>query len=144
MTNRQVHILLVEDDEVDVDFLRRAFVKANIANKVTVARDGYEALEILKGEGGHLRLPRPYIILLDINMPRMNGLEFLRALRQDAELGSSVVFMLTTSSAQKDMLAAYDEHVAGYFLKQNIATEFFALPNLLANYWRVVEFPVSR
>jgi CheY-like chemotaxis protein len=144
MPDKQVQILLVEDDEVDVDFLLRAFVKANIANKITVARDGYEALEILNGKGGHQRLPRPYIILLDINMPRMNGLEFLHVLRQDAELGSSVVFMLTTSNAQKDMLAAYDEHVAGYFLKQNIGTEFLALPNLLANYWRVVEFPVSR
>ncbi len=144
MPDKQVQILLVEDDEVDVDFLLRAFAKANIANKITVARDGYEALEILNGEGGHQRLPRPYIILLDINMPRMNGLEFLHVLRQDAELGSSVVFMLTTSSAHKDMLAAYDEHVAGYILKQNVGAEFLALPNLLANYWRVVEFPVSR
>lgn len=144
MPDKQVQILLVEDDEVDVDFLLRAFAKANIANEITVARDGYEALEILNGEGGHQRLPRPYIILLDINMPRMNGLEFLHVLRQDAELASSVVFMLTTSSTQQDMLAAYDEHVAGYILKQNVGTEFLTLPNLLANYWRVVEFPVSR
>jgi CheY-like chemotaxis protein len=143
MTNKQVHVLLVEDDEVDTYAVQRAFAAAKISNEITVARDGYEALSILCGHEGYERLPRPYIILLDINMPRMNGIEFLRALRRDSELESSVVFMLTTSAAQEDMMAAYKEKVAGYFLKQNVGDEFLALPELFKSYWKVVEFPTK-
>lgn len=141
MPNRQVHVLLVEDDEIDTYAVQRAFAAAKITNEITVARDGYEALNILCGHNGYKRLPRPYIILLDLNMPRMNGIEFLHALRRDSELKSSVVFMLTTSSTQEDMSAAYNEQVAGYFLKQNVGHEFLALPQLFENYWKVVEFP---
>lgn len=92
-----VNLLLVEDDEVDVQGLKRAFAKSRIGNPITVARDGIEALEILRGENGQAKLAKPHLILLDLNMPRMNGLEFLEAIRADEDLKTSVVFMITTS-----------------------------------------------
>ena len=142
MQKQDVHIFLVEDDEIDVEFTRRAFDNLKISNEITVATDGYEALNILRGQGGHPRLPRPYLILLDINMPRMNGLEFLHELRRDAELKNSVVFVLTTSDADADITAAYGEKVAGYFLKQRVAQELLALPDLMDSYARVVVWPL--
>lgn len=144
MSSQAVHILLVEDDEVDIEATYRAFDSMKIANALTVAQDGIEALDRLRGTNGYERLPRPYIILLDINMPRMNGLEFLDALREDAELKASIVFVLTTSSRQEDMLAAYNEQVAGYFLKTKIGHGLLELPKLLKSYWRIVEFPPDR
>lgn len=143
MPQTAVNVLLVDDDDIDSQAVQRAFDKLNIANVITVASDGYEALNILRGEGGHERLPQPYVILLDINMPRMNGLEFLHALRQDETLKSSVVFVLTTSDNQEDMMAAYSEKVAGYFLKQKVGQEFLSLPELMKRYWRVAVWPSS-
>jgi len=136
-----VNLLLVEDDEVDVQGLKRAFAKSRIANPITVARDGIEALEMLRGENGHEKLPKPHLILLDLNMPRMNGIEFLEAIRADEELKGSVVFMITTSKADEDKARAYGHNVAGYIVKQDPANTFMEAVSLLEHYWRIVEFP---
>ena len=98
MDGKTVNILLVEDDEIDAEMVMRSLRKVRISNPITIARNGYEALNVLRGEDGYERLPRPYLILLDIKMPRMDGLEFLQAIRQDADLLQSIVFVLTTSS----------------------------------------------
>jgi CheY-like chemotaxis protein len=103
--------------------------------------DGIEALNVLRGEAGHSRLPQPYVILLDINMPRMNGLEFLHALRRDPTLKRSIVFMLTTSNRDEDKLAAYDEQIAGYLLKSRAGEDFRHVIDLLDSYGSTVEFP---
>lgn len=136
-----VNLLLVEDDEVDVQGLKRAFSKSRIANPISVARDGIEALEILRGENGHEKLPKPHLILLDLNMPRMNGIEFLEEIRSDEDLKHSVVFMITTSKADEDKTRAYGHNVAGYIVKQDPANTFMEAVSLLEHYWRVVEFP---
>ena len=136
-----VNLLLVDDDEVDVQGLRRAFVKGRIANPITVARDGVEALEVLRGENGKAKLPKPHLILLDINMPRMNGLEFLEAIRGDEEFKATVVFMITTSKAEEDKARAYGHNVAGYIVKQDPAKTFMQAVSMLEHYWTVVEFP---
>ena len=136
-----VNLLLVEDDEVDVQGLKRAFSKSRIANPISVARDGIEALEILRGENGRDKLPKPHLILLDLNMPRMNGIEFLEAIRSDEDLKNSVVFMITTSKADEDKARAYGYNVAGYIVKQDPANTFMEAVSLLEHYWRVVEFP---
>ena len=86
MISPTVHILLVEDDEIDAEAVVRAFRRQKIANPLTIVQDGIEALNALRGEGGHKKLLSPYIILLDINLPRMNGIEFLQALRTDPVL----------------------------------------------------------
>ena len=138
---KTVNLLLVDDDEVDVQGLKRAFNKSKIGNPITVARDGIEALEILRGEGGRAPLPKPHLILLDLNMPRMNGLEFLEAIRADEDLKSAVVFMITTSKDDEDKARAYGHNVAGYIVKQDPANTFMQAVTLLEHYWKVVEFP---
>ena len=141
MNRRAGHILLVEDDAVDAEAVRRAFDEHGVDHPFTVVSDGLEALKVLRGEASRPRLPRPYLILLDLNMPRMNGIEFLQALRADPELKTSVVFVLTTSDRDEDKLAAYCQQVAGYLLKTKAGTDFGNLVTLLNAYWRVVEPP---
>ena len=136
-----VNLLLVEDDEVDVQGLKRAFAKSRIANPISTARDGIEALEILRGQNGREKLPKPHLILLDLNMPRMNGIEFLEEIRKDDELKNSVVFMITTSKADEDKARAYGHNVAGYIVKQDPANTFMEAVSLLEHYWKIVEFP---
>jgi CheY-like chemotaxis protein len=135
-SGKPVTILLVEDDEVDVKALRWAFEKLKIANPVTVARDGVEALEMLPN------VPRPYLIITDINMPRMNGIEFVRKLRETDEYRDSIVFVLTTSNDEQDKIDAYNLNVAGYMLKSDMGTSFTRAIGLIENYWKVVELPV--
>ncbi len=141
MQSEMVQVLLVEDDEVDAEIVKRSFARLKINNPITIARDGVEALNMLRGEAGYKRLPRPYLVLLDIKMPRMNGLEFLHAIRQDDELDQSIVFVLTTSNDQADMRDAYASHVAGYFLKTDAGDSILALPTLMQYYWQIAEFP---
>ncbi|HEX4767821.1 MAG TPA: response regulator [Lichenihabitans sp.] len=136
-----VNLLLVDDDEVDVMGLKRAFTKSRIGNPITVARDGIEALEILRGQNGKTRLPKPHLILLDLNMPRMDGIEFLEALRADESLRTALVFMITTSKAEEDKARAYGHNVAGYIVKQDPANTFLQAVSLLEHYWKIVEFP---
>jgi CheY-like chemotaxis protein len=141
--SRTVHILLAEDDLIDERAFLRAIEKLRITNPVTVARDGVEAWEILKGTGGRQPLPRPNLLVLDINMPRMNGLELLERIRDDAELHDSIVFMLTTSNDDEDKIEAFDLNVAGYMLKSDVGKSFINAVELMNNYWRVVEFPMA-
>src|ERR1700684_3957811 len=138
---KTVQLLHVEDDDLCIMGLVRAFKKAKIANPVSFAHDGIDALEMLRGTNGRKRFPRPFLILLDLNMPRMNGIEFLQELRQDEELRKSIVFVLTTSDADEDKVEAYNLGVAGYILKSNPANAFLEATALLDTYWRVVEFP---
>lgn len=137
------HLLVVDDDEVDRELILRSFQKAKIANPVVTAVDGAEALEILQGAPGRPKLPRPYIVILDWRMPRMNGHEFLDRVRADSELRDSVIFVLTTSSAEADIAAAYNHSVSGYIVKERAGQDFMKLIDLLNAYWRVVELPVS-
>ena len=87
------------------------------------------------------QVPRPYIILLDLNMPRMGGLEFLKEVRADPGLSDSVVFVLTTSDDDADRCQAYRQHIAGYCVKSRVGADFLELTGLLKAYWRVVELP---
>jgi CheY-like chemotaxis protein len=138
---KTVHLLHVEDDDLCLMGLNRAFKAAGIANPVSFAHDGIEALDMLRGTNGRPRLSRPFLILLDLNMPRMNGIEFLGELRTDEELKKSIVFIMTTSDANEDKVKAYNLGVAGYILKSNPANAFSEATALLDIYWRVVEFP---
>jgi CheY-like chemotaxis protein len=133
--SKVVTILLVEDDEIDVKALNRAFEKLKIANPVVVARDGAEAWEMLQ------TLARPFLVITDINMPRLNGLELLRKIRQSEQLRDSIVFVLTTSNDEQDKVDAYHLNVAGYMLKTDMGASFTRAIELIDNFWRVVEFP---
>lgn len=141
MTGREVTVLLVEDNTVDQEAIRRAFTQHRIANPIVAANDGVEALAILRGEGGREQLPRPFLVLLDLNLPRMNGIEVLRELRADPMLRDSIVFVLTTSKRDEDRVASYQLNVAGYMHKSDVGASFIRLIGLLDHYWKVVEFP---
>jgi CheY-like chemotaxis protein len=136
-----VNILLVEDDEIDVRVVKKAIADQRIINPLFVASDGVEALEMLRGEGGRERVPQPYMILLDLKMPRMNGIQFLEAIRDDPELRTSVVFVLTTSDDDRDKLAAYEKNVAGYLLKQDVGDGFMNAIRMLDLFAISVHFP---
>ncbi len=141
MSTKEVSFLLVEDDEVDLMMMRRAFRELKIANPLIHAENGLVALDHLRGTNGVQQLAAPYIIMLDLNMPLMGGLEFLDVVREDASLHRSIVFVLTTSGAERDRLSAYDKHVAGYIVKSNAASGFLDAVTMIDSYWRIVELP---
>ncbi|MCX8148117.1 MAG: response regulator [Thermaurantimonas sp.] len=132
-------ILLVEDDEVDVMNVKRAFKKNHIQNPLLVAGNGIEALEILRSK--NLDVPRPKIVLLDLNMPKMGGIEFLKELRKDPELASTSVFVMTTSNEDSDKVEAYNLNVAGYILKPLSMERFIEAVSTLKSYWMLCEYP---
>jgi len=138
MAEHLLNILLVEDDDVDVMNVRRAFQRAHVSNPLHVAANGLEALDLLRG--GTIPLDRR-LVLLDLNMPRMNGIEFLRAIRADDELRSLPVVVLTTSNDERDKVDAYNLNVAGYLLKPVTFSDFVDLMAALNKYWMLVEMP---
>jgi len=142
VTQDTVTILLVDDDRIDIAAMRRSFAALRISNPIVEAANGIEALEHLRGENGRDPVPHPRLVLLDLNMPRMGGLEFLQELRADPELASTVVFVLTTSDDDVDRFRAYEKHVAGYVLKHQPGQSFLDSVAMVEHYARVVEFPV--
>lgn len=137
MTN----ILLVEDDEVDVMNVQRAFKKNNINNPLDIASNGLEALNMLRKEGESTIPKQRRLILLDLNMPKMNGIEFLRELRSDQKLKHIPVVILTTSNEDKDKVEAYNLNVAGYILKPVTFSNFIQAMATLDKYWNLSEMP---
>jgi CheY-like chemotaxis protein len=136
-----IRILLVEDDDGDAKAVERTFLKARIANPILRVRDGVEAIEMLKGTDQQPRLEPPYLLLVDLNMPRMNGIQLVSAIREDPGLHETIVFMLTTSNRAEDKQAAYSLNVTGYILKERAGEDFLKLFNLVDTYWRIVEMP---
>lgn len=129
------NILLVEDDEVDIITVERAFVKANIANPLFKARNGLEAIDLLHSN----KIKSPRIVLLDLNMPKMNGLEFLEVIRSDKELKRLPVIVLTSSSDERDVWRAYDKYVSGYMTKPISMDQFVEKMATLGHYWSLCE-----
>jgi CheY-like chemotaxis protein len=134
----RVHLILVEDDEVDAEYVVRVLRRSGIGAPVTLFHDGLEAIEALRGPQRTILAARPLIILLDLSMPRLNGFEFLDLLREDPELNSSIVFVLSQSTRSEDISAAYDRQVAGYLVKSNLGEDYSLLPQLLVTYCRLV------
>lgn len=138
MDGKILNIILIEDDTVDVMNVRRAFERGKITNPLWVAGDGVEGLDLLRGN----QVPRDRrLVLLDLNMPRMNGIEFLRELRSDVTLRATPVVVLTTSNDDRDKVDAYDLNVAGYLLKPVTFISFVELMTALNRYWTLVEMP---
>jgi CheY-like chemotaxis protein len=138
LSEKQLNILCVDDDAVDVMNVQRAFQRANIANPLFIAGDGLEALAMLRGDA----VPKQNrLVLLDLNMPRMNGIEFLRELRADPALKGTSVVVLTTSNDTKDKVEAYNLNVAGYLTKPVTFANFVEVMATLNKYWMLVEMP---
>lgn len=133
-------LLLVEDDDVDVERVQRAVRQAGSPFSVRRVCDGVEALATLRQEVAP-PLQKPFIVLLDLKMPRMGGLQFLRELRSDESLRRTVVFVLSTSSSEEDRNQAYDGSVAGYISKNQPAGDFGQVIQMLRHYLNIVELP---
>jgi len=130
-----INILLVEDDDIDARAILRGLRKLNLKHKIMRGKNGIEALEILRAEQC---LEQPYIILLDLNMPLMGGLEFLNEIRKDAQLSASIIFVLTTSNSEGDLASAYQDGVSGYFVKSEFKESYEPMLKFNHSYWRDV------
>lgn len=132
--SRLTNILLVDDDRSEVESVQRAFAKANIHDPLVVAASGAEALEILRGPPVPRRL-----VLLDLKMPILDGLETLRLIRQDPQLSSVTVVVLSSSHKEQDRVAAFALHAAGYLFKPDDAEDYVEMMVRLVRYWENVE-----
>ena len=139
--DRTLNLILVEDDEIDVMNVKRALERAHVTNPLFVAHNGLEGLELLRSG----KVPRDRrLVLLDLNMPKMNGIEFLHELRNDPALKATPVVVLTTSDDDRDKIQAYDLNVAGYLLKPVTFVNFVDVMAALNKYWALVELPTPQ
>ena len=142
MAEKQISILHIEDDHVDRMVVEKVIKKLDITDHLYQANNGEDALNLLRGENGKEKpLLFPSIILLDINMPKMNGLEFLKALRADDNLKWISVFIISTSNDDIDKKEAYDLNVSGYILKPVDLLQFEATFKILGDFWKLCEQP---
>jgi CheY-like chemotaxis protein len=135
-------ILVVDDEDVDRRMITRSIRRKGITNPIVEARDGLEALALLGGKGDGISWP--YVVLLDINMPRLGGLGLLEQLRADPVLRGTVVFVLSTSDDERDIAAAYASQVAGYIVKSEAGQGMVKLVTMLEQFRLTVSFPSSR
>ncbi len=141
----QVDILLVEDSPGDVRLTLEALADAKISNNISVASDGVEALEYLRKEGEHSEATRPDLMLLDLNMPRMDGSELLSIIKADEELRTIPVVVLTTSQSEADILKSYDLQANCYITKPVDLDQFMVIVNSIQEFWlSIVKLPSSR
>jgi CheY-like chemotaxis protein len=139
--NNRLKIMVIEDDDVAAESIERSLKKHGITSPILHVENGAMALDLLRQIGVGRSHGVPVIVLLDLNMPRMNGFEFLREVRSDPDLSSLVVFVLTTSDAEMDRARAYQEHVAGYMVKSAVGPQFRRLASLLEQYAQAVVLP---
>ncbi len=138
----EVPILVVEDDDIDVENIVRSFKKNKMDNPLYIMGNGEDALKFLRREGAYAepgKAARPGIILLDINMPIMNGIEFLRIIKADDDLKRIPVIVLTTSSEENDRIESYKLSVAGYIIKPVEFEKFVAVVKTIKLYWSLCE-----
>ena len=141
MNDKQIHILHIEDDKVDKMVMEKLLKTVTTVATIHHAQDGQEALDKLRGTNKHEKLsPFPQIILSDINMPRMSGMEFLKALRADAELKHLSVFLFTTSKDDHDLYEAYQYNVTGYIVKPLNIIQVEALCKSIGMFWNLCEY----
>ena len=135
------HILLVEDDDIDVKTVQRAFKQNHLTNRLDVVGDGEQALAYLRKEAPFQDALKPGIILLDLQMPRMNGHEFLKIAKSDQQLRRIPVVVLTTSQQESDRFESFDLGVAGYLVKPVDFEKFVHVVKILTMYWTLSEGP---
>ena len=137
-----IEILLVEDSLADVRLTEEAFRDAKVLNHMSVVTDGAEAMQFLRREGPHAAAPRPDLILLDLNLPRKDGREVLKEIKDDPNLRCVPVVVLTTSRAEEDVLKAYNLHANCYITKPVDFTQFISVVRSIEGFWlSVVKLP---
>ncbi len=133
--SRPIHILLVEDNEGDILLITEALEERKIANKISVARNGEQALDFIERRGDFKNSPPPDLIILDVNLPRKNGHEVLQYIKETEHLKQIPVIMLTTSSSESDILRSYKNHANCYITKPVDADEFLNAMTKIENFW---------
>jgi chemotaxis family two-component system response regulator Rcp1 len=136
--NNQFIIFLVEDNPADVRLAQEALRDGKIQHEMHVARDGKEAISFLRRKGSFQKAPRPDLILLDLNLPRKDGLEVLREIKADPDLRSIPVNILTSSEAEEDILKSYDLHANGYIVKPVDLEKFFTVISQIKDFWMTI------
>jgi len=135
INHRAREILLVDDNPSDVRLTLEAFKDAKLANNVSVAGDGVEALEYLRRVGKYAGVVKPDLVLLDLNMPKKDGREVLEEIKSDPDLRRIPIVVLTTSKAEADILKSYDLHVNCYIQKPVDYNEFIRMLRLIQDFW---------
>jgi len=139
---KSIRILMAEDNDMDVFLVRAAFEQGRLSVHLDVAENGVEALAFLRREGPYADAERPDLVMLDINMPRMDGLSTLRAIRNDPALRTLPVVMLTTSNAETDVLRSYESFANAYIVKPISMDSFFSVVKTFEDFWfSVVRLP---
>lgn len=142
---RQIEILLVEDNPADIRLTTEVLKDAKLRNTIHVARDGIEALEFLRRQGKFNGFPEPDLVLLDLNLPRLNGREVLREIKSDPELKRIPVVILTTSDAEQDILKSYELHANCYITKPVDLEQFSKVVQYIEEFWfTIVKLPSGK
>lgn len=141
MSTSETSVLVIEDNDLDVENLERCFRRMKIENPIFRAKDGIEGLELLREHDSKTGVKRPYVVLLDLNMPRMNGIEFLDELRRDEAIADTPIFVLTTSDHHQDVQAAHRHNVCGYIVKPMERQQMMDALGMLSSYWQVCKLP---
>lgn len=139
----EMNILLVEDNDVDAQILKRGLKKVGHTGSFVRASDGAEALEMLTRDAHEDVLPKPHVILLDINMPRMNGHELLERIRNTPGLKETCVFVFTTSNNRTDVDRAYENNANGFIQKPHNSTEMLSILQMISKFWEICTLPIG-
>ncbi|TKB95982.1 response regulator [Pedobacter cryophilus] len=141
----QIHILLVEDNEGDILLTKEALEEAKIIIKLTVVRDGQEAIDYMNKKGNYLNAILPDLVLLDVNLPKKNGHEVLKSLKQNDDIKHIPVIMLTTSSSEKDINLAYHNYANCYITKPVEVADFLKVVSSIEDFWiSLVKLPTKK
>lgn len=139
---KMVEILLIEDNPGDIRLVKEVFKDAKLNNNLQVALDGEEAIKMLRQEGEYFKAPRPDLILLDLNLPKKNGREVLREIKEDDKLKCIPVVILTTSNAEEDLIETYKRDANCYITKPVDLDEFIKVVKSIQNFWlEIVKLP---
>jgi len=141
---KPIHILLVEDNEGDILLTTEALSEGKISNFITVIKDGWEAMQFLEKKDKYKKALTPDLILLDVNLPKMNGHEVLKSIKTNDELKHIPVIMLTTSSSEKDVLSSYQNYVNCYITKPVEVSNFLQVVSSIEDFWiSIVQLPTK-
>ena len=141
---KDIKILLVEDNEGDILLTRKAFEIAGVDDEIEVVKDGEKAVQFLKKEGNYQDVETPQLILLDINLPKLNGKEVLSVIKNDLQLKTIPVIMLTTSNAQSDIVESYTHHANCYITKPDNFNDFVDVVESIKHFWSgIVKLPIT-
>lgn len=139
---KPIHILLVEDNEGDILLTTEALNDGRLINQISVVKDGLQALNFLEKKGEFKNMELPDLVLLDVNLPKLNGHEVLKAIKINEDLKHIPVIILTTSSAEKDIFKSYQNHANCYITKPVNINNFFSVITTIENFWfNIVKLP---